>query len=357
MKKILLAIVAVPLLSLLCFAQDALLKPGHPDEYTVKKGDTLWDISNTFLNSPWLWPEIWHVNPQIENPHLIYPGDLIKLIYLSGQPRLELERTMKLVPTDSGSGSASPSLSGATKLQPSIRVQRTEDAIPAIPLDKIDPFLSRSRVVELGVLDAGPYMLAGQQQHVIVGGGDRAYARGQFDAGLSNYGVYRKGQVFKDPITKEVLGVYAQGIGTVAIDKVDGEVASVSVVRSYEEIRAGDRLLPSEDRAVDSVFFPSAPDAETNGLIIAVEGGVTQVGKYNVVMINRGEREGIQIGNVLAIFKAGEVVRDRVRGGKIALPDERAGLLMVFRTFEKMSFGLVLEADRALAVNDKVKNP
>lgn len=350
MKKILLAVAAASLISFFAWADDALLKTGHPDEYTVKKGDTLWDISGTFLNSPWLWPEIWHVNPQIENPHLIFPGDLIKLIYLDGQPRLTLERTLKMVPGAGGTG-------GTTKLSPSIRVQQMEDAISAIPLDKISVFLSRSRIVAQGELEAAPYMLAGQQQHVIVGAGDRAYARGQFDTNYSNYGVYRKGQVFKDPVTKELLGVYAQSIGTVSVTKLEAEIATLDVLRTFEEVRPGDSLLPSEDRSVDSVFFPSAPDSEIEAQIVAVEGGVTQVGKFNVVMINRGEREGLQIGNVLAIYKKGEVVADRVKGGKVALPDERAGLLMVFRTFEKMSFALVLEADRALATNDKVRNP
>jgi len=344
MKKILLAIAAASLISFFSWADDALLKTGHPDEYTVKKGDTLWDISGTFLNSPWLWPEIWHVNPQIENPHLIFPGDLIKLIYLDGQPRLTVERTLKMMP-------------GTTKLSPSIRVQQTEEAISAIPLDKIEAFLSRSRIVEPGVLEAGPYLLAGQQQHVIVGAGDRAYARGVFDAQYSNYSVYRKGDVFKDPLTKELLGVYAKGIGTVSVASIDKDIATLDVVRTFEEVRPGDNLLPSEDRSVDSMFMPSAPDVDIEAQIVAVEGGVTQVGKFNVVMINRGEREGLQIGNVLAIYKTGEIVSDRVRGGKVALPDERAGLLMVFRTFEKMSFALVLEADRSLAVNDKVRNP
>jgi hypothetical protein len=143
----------------------------------------------------------------------------------------------------------------------------------------------------------------------------------------------------------------------VSVAKINDDIATVDIIRTYEEVRPGDNLLPSEDRSVDSVFFPSAPDVDIEAQIIAVEGGVTQVGKFNVVMINRGEREGLQVGNVLAIYKTGEVVADRVRGGKVALPDERAGLLMVFRTFEKMSFGLVLETDRALAVNDKLRNP
>ncbi len=344
MKKILLAAAAASLISFFAWADDALLKTNHPDEYTVKKGDTLWDISSTFLNSPWLWPEIWQVNPQIENPHLIYPGDLIRLVYMDGQPRLTLERTLKLAP-------------GTTKLSPSVRVQSAEDAITTIPLDRIDAFMSHSRILETDLLENAPYMLAGPQGRVITGAGDSAYARGQFDANIENYGIYRKGKIYKDPDTKEILGLYAQGIGTVSVDKVDNDVATLAVVHAYEEVRPGDHLLPSEDRLVDSTFYPSAPDSEINGQIIDVEGGVTQVGKFNVVMINRGEREGLQIGNVLAIYKRGELIRDRVKGGMVQLPDERAGLLMVFRTFDKISLGIVLEADRTLSVGDKLQNP
>ncbi len=344
MKKIMLAALAVSLISFFSWADQGLLRSGHPGEYTVRKGDTLWDISNTFLNSPWMWPEIWHVNPQIENPHLIYPGDVIRLIYLDGSPRLTLERTVKLAP------------GSATKLEPSIRVLPNESAIPAIPLDRVDSFLSRSRIVGVGELEAAPYILAGEEKRLVVGAGDRAYARGQF-AELTNYGVFRKGDILKDPITREVLGIHALSIGAVSVRDIKGDVATLSVIRSNEEIRLGDRLLHSEDRAVDSTFYPSAPDRDVEGLILAVESGVSQVGKMSVVILNRGEREGLVVGNILAIHKQGELVSDRIGGGRVQLPDERAGLLMIFRTFEKTSFGLVLEADRPLAVSDKVRNP
>ena len=242
MKKILLAAAAASLISFFAWADDALLKTNHPDEYTVKKGDTLWDISSTFLNSPWLWPEIWQVNPQIENPHLIYPGDLIRLVYLDGQPRLTLERTLKLAP-------------GTTKLSPSVRVQGSDEAISSIPLDRINSFLSNSRMLDTDLLETAPYMLAGPQGRVISGAGDNAYARGSFDDGIDNYGVYRKGKAYKDPVTKEFLGIYAQSVGSVGVDKVDGDVATLAVVRANEELRPGDRLLPSEDRVVDSTFY------------------------------------------------------------------------------------------------------
>jgi len=350
MKKIFIGVIAAAFLSFNVWAQDSLLKPGHPDEYTVKKGDTLWDISSTFLNSPWKWPEIWHANPQIENPHLIYPGDLIHLVYIDGQARLTSERTLKLVPGDSG-------INATEKLSPQVRAIQHDAAITSIPLDRIDSFLSRSRVVDSEkVLDRAPYILAGQQKRIVTGAGDEAYARGNFKD-LTNFGVYRKGETFYDPKTKEILGVYALGVGSVSVKALKGDVATLNVVRANEELRVGDNLLPSEDRTTNSTFFPSGPDTEITGSIIGVEGGVQQVGKYNVVMINRGDREGIKVGNVLAIYKKGEVVADRVTGGKVALPDERAGLLMVFRTFKKMSFALVLEADRPLTVGDSLQNP
>lgn len=345
MKKIIISLLAAAVFSLNVWAEDGLLKAGHPDEYTVKKGDTLWDISSAFLNSPWKWPEIWHANPQIENPHLIFPGDLIRLTYVDGKPQLTSERTLKLVP------------GGDAKLSPSVRVIDSNQAITAIPLDKIDSFLSRSRVVDAKELAKAPYILAGPQKRIVVGAGDDAYARGKFSQSFSNYGIYRKGEVFLDPKTHEVLGVHALGIGSVNVKTMERDIATLNVIRANEEIRVGDSLLPSEDRSTNSIFYPSAPDSDIKASIIAVEGGVTQVGKFNVVMINRGDREGLKVGNVLAIYKQGELVTDRVSGGRIALPDERAGLLMVFRTFKKMSFGLVLEADRPLAVGDKALNP
>lgn len=346
MKKVIIGVIAAAFMSLSVWAQDSLLKPGHPDEYTVKKGDTLWDISGTFLSLPWKWPEIWHANPQIENPHLIYPGDIIHLVYIDGRARLTSDRTLKLLP---GSGSA--------KLSPSVRVVSADQAISTIPLDRIDSFLSRSRIVDdANIFATAPYILAGPQKRIVAGAGDEAYARGSFGE-FTNFGVYRKGEVYRDPVTKEILGMLASGIGAINIKSLKDDIATVNVTRANEEIRIGDYLLPSEDRSTSSMFFPSGPEADITGSIIGVEGGVTQVGKFNVVMINRGLREGIKEGNVLAIYKKGEVVKDRVNGGKVALPDERAGLLMVFRTFQKMSLALVLEADRPLTVGDSLQNP
>lgn len=347
MKKKLIGFIALAVISVTLWAQqEAILRDDHPDRYTVVKGDTLWDISNRFLNNPWMWPEIWYVNPQIENPHLIFPGDDITLIYLDDQPRLTVERSeARRVPP------------GTVKLSPSVHVVPLDEAIPAIPLDAIEAFLSRSRIVSAAELEEAPYVVAGSQGRLLASTGDSVYARGEFPADVNQYGVYRRGDVYTDPETGELLGVQALDIGSVSMKGLEGDIATTEVTRVAEEMRIKDRLLTQEERAVDPNFFPSAPDADVDGVILAVEGGVTQVGKMSVVVINRGEREGLAEGNVLAVYKRGETTRDPVAGDVIQLPDERAGLLMVFRSFEKLSLGLVLEADRPLRINDKVRNP
>ncbi len=325
------------------------LKPGHPDSYVVQKGDTLWGISGQFLAKPWLWPEVWRVNPQIENPHLIYPGDVIRLVYIDGQPALVLERG------DAGrTYRASPSTAG--KLSPEVRATPLETAIPAINLGAIQGFLVQNRVVEPRVLDAAPYVIEGEAGRIVLGGGDRVYARGAMPEGEA-FNFVRKGPLYVDPETREVLGQEATYIGLGRVVAADADIGTVFVSGAREEVKVGDRLLPTEERKVESTFFPSAPKGTVNGLIISVFGGVTQVGQFDVVVLNRGEREGLEVGNVLAIYKRGGLVLDRIAKEKVRLPSERAGLLMVFRTFEKLSYGIVLETERPLAVDDEVKNP
>ena len=330
----------------IAFAQNAQFREPIPDTYTVVKGDTLWDISATFLQNPWYWPEIWHVNTQIENPHLIYPGDVLRLVYIDGQPRITLDNSGRL-----------------QKLEPKARIISQGEAIPTISLDNINSFLSRSRIVAEEELKLAPYVVQGSDNHLLVGAGDRVYIRnsGERDStGVEQYavyGIYRRGDKFLDPETNEDLGVQAIDIGSGKIQRINEEVATMAVERTTEEVRIGDRLLRQEERPIDSTFFPSAPKENITGTIIAVESGVNQVGDRSVVVINRGTREGMTPGNVLAIYKRGGVVRDQVRGGKVKLPDERAGLLMVFRSFEKVSLAVVLEASRGLSVNDIVTNP
>ncbi len=339
MKKALVALMGFLLSAVIVIAAEAPFNEDVPDRYTVVKGDTLWDISERFLRDPWLWPEIWYVNPQISNPHLIYPGDIISLIYIGGRPRLTLERGRDV------------------KLTPEIREIPHAEAIPAIPLEAVNNFLTRTRVVQPGELEMAPHVVAGYDKRLLSGESDDFYVRGELDEGIEFFGIYRQGDPYVDPDTGEVLGIRAQDIGSAQLKAVEGDISTHASTRSVQEIRAGDRLLPHEERKLDTSFFPRAPKSEINGTIMAVEGGVSQVGHLDVVAVNRGERDGLEIGSVLAIYKAGEKVRDRVVGDNIVLPAERAGLLMVFRTYEKMSFGLVLNANRPLAVKDMVRNP
>lgn len=339
MKKSILGFLGAILISQ-ALAEEPILRSDYPQQYTVVRGDTLWDISNRFLQNPWMWPEIWHVNPQIENPHLIYPGDIIRMIYLDGQPRLTVDSSDRVV-----------------KLSPKVRVLDADAAIPSIPLDEINSFLTRSRIVTDEQLEQAPYVVAGQSKRIVMGEGDRVYARGEFDPEIAVYGIYRKGDTYVDPDTKEVLGLQALDIGSAKMRALDESVATLLMTRTTEEVRIGDRLLIDDERSIDSTFFPSAPSVDVDATIIAVEGGISQVGKYDVVVINRGEREQMAVGNVLAVYKRGGFVKDRIKKDLVKLPDERAGLVMVFRTFEKLSLGLVLEADRPLATKDLVRNP
>ncbi|SDH35239.1 Nucleoid-associated protein YgaU, contains BON and LysM domains [Pseudomonas benzenivorans] len=319
------------------------LKDGHPDRYTVVKGDTLWDISGKFLSQPWKWPEIWHANPQVENPHLIYPGDQLSLVYIDGQPRLVLNRGESR---------------GTIKLSPQVRSTPMAEAIPTIPLEAINSFLLSNRIVDTPeqFMNA-PYIVAGNAERVVSGAGDRVYARGSFDESAPVYGIFRQGRTYLDPETEEFLGINADDIGSGAIVAEEGDVGTMELSRSTQEVRLGDRLFPTEERAINSTFMPSEPANQIDGLILDVPRGVTQIGQFDVVTLNKGARDGLAEGNVLAVYKTGETVRDRVTGESVKIPDERAGLLMVFRTYDKLSYGLVLGATRSLELLDKVRNP
>ncbi|WPO99922.1 LysM domain-containing protein [Pseudomonas sp. HR96] len=320
------------------------LRDGSPQRYTVVQGDTLWDIAGKFLDQPWEWPHIWHANPQVANPDLIYPGDSLVLGYgPDGQPQITLERGASR---------------GTIKLSPRIRSTPVANAIPSIPLESINAFLLNNRIIDHPEdFDAAPYIVAGNAERVLSGRGDVIYARGRFGPLNTTYGIFRQGKTYTDPVTHEFLGINGDAMGAGEITALEGDIATVNLQRSREEVRLGDRLFISEERAVNSTYLPSAPASPIKGTIIDVPRGVTQIGKYDVVTVDRGRRDGLAEGNVLAIYKTGETVRDRVTGEQVKIPDVRSGLLMIFRTYEKLSYGLVLNANRSLAVLDKVRNP
>ena len=319
------------------------LRDGYPQRYTVVQGDTLWDISSRFLRAPWEWPQLWHANPQVANPDLIYPGDALVVSFVDGQPRVSLERGQSR---------------GTIKLSPRVRSTPMAEAIPTIPLGAINAFLLNNRIVDsVEAFQTAPYIVAGNAERVLSGMGDRIYARGSFDPSHSAYGIFRQGKTYTDPVTKEVLGINADNIGGAEIISTEDDIATLNLQRSNVEVRLGDRLFSTEERSINSTFMPSPPVEPVEGTIIDVPRGVTQIGKFDVVTIDRGERDGLAEGNVLAILKTGETVRDRVTGEQVKVPDERSGLLMIFRVYEKLSYGLVLNANRSLAVLDKVRNP
>ena len=338
MRKLLYALAATTLLITSWAHAAPELRSDHPERYTVVKGDTLWDISARFLNNPWYWPEIWHVNPQVANPHLIYPGDELALVYIDGKPRVTKVSSDRVV-----------------KLSPKVRSEPIDTPIPAIPLDAISSFLTDTRIVDVEALNGAPYVLEGEDGRIITGAGDRIYARGEKPA--DNVGVFRRSKEFRDPETGEFLGLEARSIARGEVIAENKDVLTLRLKQSNEEVRIGDRLLVGEERRITTSFVPSSPDSDIEAQMISVDGGVSQIGQFDVVAINRGEREGLKPGNVMAVLKSGNLVRDPVTNETIELPSERAGLMMVFQTYEKMSYGLILQATRPLSVGDKVTNP
>lgn len=352
MSKTIKRLLAVMLVSVTAHVSALQLLPNAPQEYTVVPGDTLWDISARFTNDPWMWPEIWHQNTQIDNPHLIFPGDRIGLVNVNGETRVgvlergDASRTVKLSP------------GGVVKMQPTARIEPIESAIPAIPAEAIRGYLREHRVVQEDELSKAPRIIAGADGHVVLGAGSNAYARGDFSQhDVQAYGIFRRSQVYTDPETREILGLEAIDVGLGRVLSVADDIGTIELDRTNQQVRLGDVLLPTEDRTLLTRFFPKSPEKSVHGQILAVSGGVSQVGQYDVVVLNRGERDGLTPGDVLIINKAGVVVVDRVKGDKVRLPDERAGSMMVFRIFDKMSYALVMKATRPLSVGDKFVSP
>lgn len=329
------------------------LNPSHPERYTVVKGDTLWDISARFLKDPWRWPDIWKANPQVKNPHLIYPGDVLALRFNNGVPELHLERE----------GEAR----GTIKLSPQVRSSEIARAIPTIPLDVIQPFLTRPRVVTREEMQAAPYIVQSADEHLIAASGNRVYVRGIQGEAAERYSVLRLGQAYYDPDAsaeaknkkRDILGYEAVYVADAVLQQ-SGDPATFVLDGSRQEARNGDRLLPASAQEQEASFQPRAPGGDVRGRIISVIEGVSQVGQYQVVVLNLGQQQGMGAGHVLAAYQAGHEVRDLVSPDPkdtVRLPDERAALLMVFRPFERVSYALVMQATRPLRVGDRVRTP
>ena len=332
-----------------------------PDRHIVVRGDTLWDIAAKFLQKPWRWPEIWQLNrEQIANPHLIYPGDVIVLDRSGATPRLRLARAVTTGAGDAtgdatGAAPGGPGSERVERLQPRVRTSGSErGAIPTVDIRAIEAFLSRPLVVdEKGLLES-PRIVSAQEGRVFLGRGDAAYVRGVKDE-TTDWHVYRQARPLLDPVTRLPIAFEALFIGAARIER-KGDPATIRITQAGEEIGIGDRLLPAE-RAPAVTYAPSPPSARIDGRIVAVHRGVSQAGRDSVVALNVGKADGLELGNVLRIFQAGQTIRDRETREMVQLPDEPTGHVLVFRVFDKIAYGLIVSASQAIEVGDAVRNP
>ncbi|MBS0365813.1 MAG: LysM peptidoglycan-binding domain-containing protein [Proteobacteria bacterium] len=331
----------------------AAVNPTAPMRYTVKRGDTLWGISSMFLRDPWLWPEVWIINPQIPNPHRIYPGDVLALAYgADGRPQVSVAQA------------------GELRLNPQLRSTPLDEAIPTIPYSVISAFLSRPTVLTKDQIRHSPYVLAIRDMHEVAGTGNEVYVRNLTAAENDRYAVVHVAGPLVDPDDGKVLGY--EGIYTAtALVQRPGDPAKAVLVDPARETLRGDRLLSVDGSETPLNFVLHSPSTDLRGRIVDVVGGTDLVGQYQVVVLNRGKNQGLEAGNVLAIDEAGEVVRDEYRNGnaaestalsrsfarKVALPEERVGTLLVFRAFDQVSYGLVVAANDTIHVGDFVRKP
>jgi hypothetical protein len=352
------------------WADDIQINPSHPDQYTVVKGDTLWDISAKFLNHPWQWPELWKNNSQISNPHLIYPGDTVYFSIVNGRAQLSLSRNEQpysspsngpciLKEEDLKQGRKEFLTSEDGKLLPCIRETVIKEAISMIPTEAIAKYLTSPKVVSENELNSSPYVIGFAGEHLLAGNGDKIYVRTINSSQNLLYTVYRPGDTYVSPETGEILGYEAKYIADTRLEQ-EGDPATLLIAKANSEIRMGDRLMENAEGDIVLSYFPKPPAEKIDGSIISVLGGVSQIGRYDVVVIDKGTKDGIQTGHELEIYRRGKIARDTYMTDKdtlVKLPDEIAGTLMVFRPFERISYALVMKASQAIHILDKVQTP
>ncbi|MCP5157982.1 MAG: LysM peptidoglycan-binding domain-containing protein [Gammaproteobacteria bacterium] len=318
------------------------LRPDHPQTYTVVPGDTLWGIAERFLQHPWQWREIWRQNPQVGNPHRIYPGNILRFSYdADGKPQLEVAESED-VPL--------------IKLSPQIRVEELSRPIPPVPRDAIESFLTRALILSDGQWKSSPYIVADDDEQIAYTDRDRVYARGaSFDQ--PRYQVFRPSEALHEPGSGRYLGTAGIYMGQALLEK-DADPATLVLANTIAPVRAGDRLFPLEREAELYSFEPRPAPPDTYGFILAkLDTDVTQITQYSSVIINLGAQEGLSPGHVLAIYGKDRTVDDPISGGTVRLPGERSGLAMVYKVHDLVSYALVMQAERAIRLQDRVMTP
>jgi hypothetical protein len=375
-------------------AQDVSVRSDHPDEYVVVKGDTLWGISGRFLEKPWQWPAIWQANPQIENPHLIYPGDVVSLVYVDGVPQLRLSR--------GGADGSRASAPGTVRLSPTVRIVEKDDPINAIPLEALQPFLRDIRLLSPSEMVGLPYILTNEEQHISGTVSDKTYARGlnakvgdQFAVmrvnsiydQLKEGGEIRRvlpqenwkkvqavmdpnGPLFDQPLPGNRRPKHPVAYELVEVSRVrvlrSGEIATLEITADRTSVRDGDYILPLDSSGYDSNFIPHAMQTvPADFRVLATKDSLYGVSDYQIVSITGGTRQGVESGHVFSVFRPGARVDDRTgyRYGSFAkesrpqLPDEFHALIMVFRAFDDISYALVLGGDNTVRAFDLLRHP
>lgn len=361
--KLIASLIVGAALSMTALADMIKLKEDHPQKYTVKKGDTLWDISAQFLNSPWLWPRLWQANSQIENPHLIYPGDVLTLIWVDGQPQVVRKQLKKLSPTP--------------------RLEEKHEPVPTIPLTSISPFLSKDHIIDPDLLKDSPRLLGDALGSPRFFEGDTFYGQGKYDDNKL-YGVYRLGKTYygvpenskdDEDAKGENLGTNLIFIGHAEVSKnpnvrANDKVSPLDLVSSPREARQGDLILPiPEYETLPAYFIPQPVSQDIKGHILGALNNSAAIGQWDVVVIDKGKREGIQIGSMFSILRAGPevLVEDKVLyqedgnafeqmgDADVTLPDELVGELMVFKVYEKVSIAIVMRGRDAMGAKYKIE--
>lgn len=356
------------------FAAEVAVREDSPTRYTVLQGDTLWDIAGKFLEEPWLWPEVWQLNPQIENPDLIYPGDIIELAYENGAPVLRLSRGAQDATGERGGSMATAAADLPTvRLSPQVRAEPILSPIPAIPLDRISAHLDDNYVIPASDFEAAPYLLGEVAGHALIGTGDEVYARGSWTDGTRAYDVVRRGRELQDPDTGAVVGIEALTVGAAELASINGERATLRITANDIEIRPGDRLVPRQSTMIQSRYLPAPPDFDVDAAIISIGTGREIGGMYDSLTINAGSDQGLAPGHLLQVREPSDFVRDHYgktspwqalrrafgkdAGERLEFPGKPVATVLVYRVFAGASLALVLQSSDGIRPEDRVVTP